>query len=121
MSNWRVYLTRNREYHLCGSKCVAVRHVRSGQWLLDHEAVGQKASGMLMATPQGWRSHALSTRVGSRIYFPEVEVMTSAVRGTRAPSSEELLHYLRHSPGTAREATRTSPGEVAVEIGRAHV
>lgn len=40
-SAYRVFLTRNSEYHVRGHVCIGVRDRRSGDWLKDHPALSR--------------------------------------------------------------------------------
>jgi hypothetical protein len=42
LSAHRLFLTRKSEYHVRGHMCFGVRDRRTGQWLLDHWALGQR-------------------------------------------------------------------------------
>ena len=39
---YRVFLTRNSEYHIQAGACIGVRDRRSGAWIADHVALGQR-------------------------------------------------------------------------------
>ncbi len=43
-SAYRVFLTRNSEYHVRGHVCIGVRDRRSGSWLKDHPALARPFS-----------------------------------------------------------------------------
>jgi hypothetical protein len=43
-SAYRVFLTRNSEYHVRGHVCIGVRDRRSGHWCSDHPAVARRFS-----------------------------------------------------------------------------
>lgn len=40
-SAYRLFITRNSEYHVRGSVCCAVRDRRTGAWMQSHAAVGR--------------------------------------------------------------------------------
>jgi len=95
LPTYRVYVTRNHEYHLHDDFCVAVRDRRSGEWQKDHDAVFQRATHMVFPTKSGWRKHAVSPRTGSRLYFGEAAwpVMSSTVKSVRESTDEERAAY----------------------------
>src|SRR5688500_4233875 len=93
----RTYVTRNTEYHFRGDRCVAVRDLRTGQWLLGHAAVNRKLSG-------GVRFHGNGTAVpsfqapgiGDALYFDDSdggELITSALARVQRPSKGDVSSY----------------------------
>lgn len=45
---YRVFVTKNSEYHLRGCTCTGVRDRRSGCWLPDHPALGMNLTSIYM-------------------------------------------------------------------------
>ncbi|MDD9942191.1 MAG: hypothetical protein OXU20_14190 [Myxococcales bacterium] len=41
LSAYRVFLTKNSEYHVRGGTCVCVRDRRTGRWLAQHATLGR--------------------------------------------------------------------------------
>jgi len=74
----RVFVTRNREYYVRGTVCIAVRDKGSSQWLLDHGAVGSEIDGGIEPLANGALRISHDVGIGQRICFKN-DLLTSAV------------------------------------------
>lgn len=64
---YRVFLTRNSEYHVQAHVCVRVRDRRTGHWLQDHPALTRPLRSAVAANG-GW--HAMyAPCLGERLEF----------------------------------------------------
>lgn len=93
VTDTHVFATHNTEYHLRGALCVAIRDRRTGEWLVEHEALGAKVTCMLARYGGQWRRHVLSPRTGSVLWFESVQVTTSAIRVCRPAADHETQQY----------------------------
>jgi hypothetical protein len=98
----RLYVTRNHEYHCRNEICVAVRDIRTGEFVRHHMAIGKKASASLRLGENGIESISMpnETHVGERLHFtsgPEDhhDVLTSPVQAIERPPKEAVYHYAR--------------------------
>lgn len=67
-SAYRVFLTRNSEYHVRGHVCIGVRDRRSGQWLKDHPALARAFSHSVV-DPEGRISSPHQPGLGDPLEF----------------------------------------------------
>ncbi|HKU40901.1 MAG TPA: hypothetical protein VJR89_22220 [Polyangiales bacterium] len=79
-SAYRVFLTRNSEYHVESHVCVGVRDRRTGLWLSDHPAL-QRALLSAVAANGGSLQAMYSPCLGERLEFDVdgLALRTSAV------------------------------------------
>jgi hypothetical protein len=90
-SAYRVYLTRNSEYHVRGLTCFGVRDRRSASYVADHWALGQRldgtfpdASGHIRACELPVVGESLSFRVRGELH------RTSAILAVEERASLEI-------------------------------
>lgn len=89
----RVLVTRNTEYHLRGSRCVAVRSRRNGALNPSHPAVGGEVVGGIGFDPQGgYRAHFGEPERGEQVCFSN-DVLTSPLSAVARPSIEVVALY----------------------------
>lgn len=74
-SEYRVFLTKNSEYHVRSGVCVSVRDRRTGNWLAKHEAIGlalssvfSDASGHIQAVSLPMVGEPLSFQLPDRMF-----------------------------------------------------
>jgi len=92
----RVYVTRNTEYHFRDDTCVAVRDLKTQQWLVSHLAVERRLSGGVRMVAGGCAvPTSAPPRVGESLYFGEDgrELVTSALRSVERPDPETVRTY----------------------------
>ncbi|HXX70418.1 MAG TPA: hypothetical protein VEK07_24770 [Polyangiaceae bacterium] len=92
----RVYITRNTEYHVRDSCCVAVRDRRTGEFLQGHLAVHRRVEGGLRFFDNGAIApNPGEPRVGESIYFAGDgrELVTSPLEATERPSAATVGDY----------------------------
>ncbi len=103
MSQLTVYATRNTEYFLGGSLCVAVRDRRTKTWVGDHPAIGRQVPYMLSRDRgRTLRRQPLGRRVGSALCFPAIELTTGRLRVIRPAEPDEARHILTFTCGPTR-------------------
>ena len=96
----RCYVTQNHEYHCRDGVCVAVRDIRTGEFLPDHHAIGKKASAAVRLSNEGIQSIAMpeDAKPGERIHFASGlgdrrDVLTSPLRCVERPPREIVRQY----------------------------
>lgn len=92
----RVYITRNTEYHVRDSCCVAVRDRRTGEFLHGHLAIHRRVEGGLKFFDNGMIApNPGEPRPGESLYFTGDgrELVTSPLEGTARPSVETVSGY----------------------------
>jgi hypothetical protein len=99
----RVYITRNTEYHVRDSCCVAVRDRRTGEFLHGHLAIHRRVEGGLKFFDNGMIApNPGEPRPGESLYFTGDgrELVTSPLEATARPSAETVSEYpaARRSP-----------------------
>ena len=62
LSAYRVFLTRNSEYHVRGHVCIGVRDRRSGHWLAQHPALTRPLAQSVVDVDGRLRSIGLPAR-----------------------------------------------------------
>lgn len=95
---FRMYVTRNTEYHFRDDLCVAVRDLRTGQWLPAHLAVSRRLSGSVRILNNGTAVPNFgSPSVGEALYFGEEaserELITSRLCGVERPPRQAVDSY----------------------------
>jgi hypothetical protein len=68
LSAYRVFLTRNSEYHVRGHVCFGVRDRRSGDWQQAHWALGQRLASAF-PDGQGKMCSISSPSIGEPLWF----------------------------------------------------
>lgn len=106
-----VYATRNTEYHLRGDICVAVRDRGTLAWLDASRVLGQRVTCMVVSVRGRLRKHALSSRIGSCLWFDSIQAMTSSIRLIRPATSDEVAEHppLQRTESPASPASAASP------------
>lgn len=92
----RVYITRNTEYHVRDTCCVAVRDRRTGEFLHGHLAIDRRVEGGLRFFDNGAIApNPGEPRRGESIYFAGDgrELVTSPLEATERPSPEMVSDY----------------------------
>ena len=93
---FRMYVTRNTEYHFRAERCVAVRDRRTGQWLGSHLAVDRKLAGGVRFFENGTAVPSCdSPKVGEALYFDDEgrELITSVLSSIERPAKEIVAKY----------------------------
>ena len=80
-----IYRTQNREYHIRGDRCVAVRDLTTQVWISDHEAVGTQMDLKLPGEFFVGRSLLLSSA--------DFRIRTSTVLGFERPERNVVDAY----------------------------
>lgn len=88
---YRVFLTRNSEYHVQSHVCVGVRDRRTGRWLEDHPALRRALLSAVAANGGGLQA-LYSPCLGERLEF---DVDGAALRTSAVLDIEE-----RNAQGT---------------------
>ena len=80
-----VFETRNREYHVRSGVCVAVRDLKTGVWISNHEAIGMELEVNLPS----------DRFVGNSLLFlsPFSKVQTSRVKDISRPQKPTVETY----------------------------
>lgn len=92
----RVYVTQNSEYHLRGDVCIAVRDRKTGQWVQDHVAVGQKLeAGVYFPDEGGLSPHIGEPLVGDALLFHpgNCDLLTSRLERIERPPPDVVAQY----------------------------
>jgi len=108
----RVYITRNTEYHVRDSCCVAVRDRRTGEFLHGHLAVDRRIEGGLKFFDNGAIApNPGEPRPGESIYFAGDgrELVTSPLEATGRPSPETVDGYPAPRKRTERRSRAPAP------------
>ena len=93
---YQVYVTRNTEYHFRDDVCVAVRDLKTRQWLPAHLAVERRLSGGVRMVPGGCAiPTSAPPKLGESLYFGDDgrELVTSALRGVERPERDVVAAY----------------------------
>ena len=109
----RVYVTQNHEYHCKDGVCMAVRDTRTGDFVVEHVALGKTVTGaFLLRGGRGIGAIFLPEDVapGQRVYFSidahdPSAVMTSSLKSVERPPREVVAQYdgtFRISPPSLR-------------------
>ena len=96
----RVYVTQNHEYHCKDGVCVAVRDIRTGEFLPEHTALGKVATGAVVLKGAGIESIAPPEEAspGQRMHFAvdvddRSDVLTSTVQSIERPPRDVVEKY----------------------------
>lgn len=114
----RVFVTRNTEYHLKDELCVAVKDVKSGRWLLQHQAVRRKVtSGVRFFAQGGAAPTSFPPSLGESLYFGEEdgdrELITSALCAQQRPSKSDIEMYAVSDTPSAEDGTLDFTGSTS--------
>lgn len=93
---YRLFVTRNTEYHCRDNVCVAVRDRRSDVWVRAHLALHRRVTGGVKVLPNGTAIPSCDDpRVGEALYFGEDgrELITSVLCGVERPSPAVVRAY----------------------------
>ena len=107
---YRVFLTKNSEYHVRSGICLSVRDRRTGAWFAEHEAIGLPLSDVYADGRDDVRVAAmpvvgepLSFQLQDRI-FETSPVLSVEVRGApRMLPHWEVMKVRRHIPSSNRD------------------
>lgn len=90
-----VFVTRNTEYHVRGSLCVAVRQRDDARWESEHPAVGRSLAGALRWLRDGLMPHSERPSPGDAIYFRngDRDLITSKLIRIDRPSRAVVESY----------------------------
>lgn len=98
----RLFVTKNSEYHCRDGVCVAVRDVRTGEFVRHHAALGRRLSGAIRFARDGsisGISEGTDAHVGEQLCFTAgsvddpKDVLTSPVQAVARPPKEIAQHY----------------------------
>jgi hypothetical protein len=96
----RVYVTRNHEYHCKDGVCVAVRDVRTLEFLPEHRAIGRMASAAVCLRAGGLESIAPpeDATPGQRMQFAydsddRFDILTSSLEAIERPERDIVASY----------------------------
>jgi hypothetical protein len=92
----RVYVTRNTEYHVRGTLCVAVRDRKTGRFLASHLAIKRSVScGVRFQTNGTALPSSAPPQVGEALYFGEGgrELVTSLCSSIERPAKQLVASY----------------------------
>jgi hypothetical protein len=106
-STYRVYLTKNSEYHVRGLVCFGVRDRRTGQWVDTHWALTKKLASAF-PDAEGRMSVVDLPVVGESLTFvvEGVARQTSAILGVEERIALELDASLGRTPSHALRRPR---------------
>jgi hypothetical protein len=103
-SAYRIFLTRNSEYHVESHVCVGVRDRRTGTWIADHPALKRALLGAVAAN--GGSLQALHTPcLGERLEF---DVDGAALRTSIVLDIEDRHQRSTPRPVRARRTTESA-------------
>ena len=92
----RLYVTRNTEYHFNEGRCVAVRQLMTGTWLLTHPALNRTISGSIRFNRHHEAYPSLEPpRVGEGLLFASdgADVVTSDIVSIGRPEKATVESY----------------------------
>ena len=92
----KVFVTRNTEYHMKSSTCIAIRDRKSGDWQKDHFALQQEVSGSISFENAGSIKITPGLpKVGESMYFDigRCDLITSEVVSIERPMADLLASY----------------------------
>ena len=104
-SAYRVFLTRNTEYHVRGHVCIGVRDRHSGQWCADHPAVARPIAQAVM-DQRGRLSAIHVPNLGEALEF---ELEGQALRTSPVIEIEEREALVRGPVRIPRYGVPTEP------------
>jgi hypothetical protein len=88
-----VFITRNTEYHVRAGRVVAVRALRSGEWIHDHDALDMEVRGHI--EPEASVPLPGPPSPGDRLYLArgDRDVVTSTVSAIERPEKALVATY----------------------------
>jgi hypothetical protein len=97
----RVFKTQNREYHCRDELCVAVRDLKTGDFVEDHAAIGKHLTGGIRFTDDGgvasYSVRGEQPHPGESLFFSDestdYEVRTSGLLAVERPPKEIVESY----------------------------
>lgn len=93
----RKFVTRNSEYHFRDERCIAVRDLTNGTWLLAHDALEKPLCGTIRFAGDGTAYPSLEApRIGDALFFGDnggPELITSVISSIDRPSKSEVRSY----------------------------
>jgi hypothetical protein len=106
-STYRVYLTKNSEYHVRALVCFGVRDRRTGEWVQTHWALAQKLASAFPDATGHMRTVDLPVVGESLSFVVEGEArQTSAILGVEERIALELGASLGRTPSHAMRRPR---------------
>ena len=98
--NW-TYVTRNTEYHTAKGRCVAVRDLRTGRWVDNHQALDTELFGTL--PPDSSNPRFGETRMGEPLLLVSNDrtFVTSVLLNVYRPE-RKLVNRRFPQPGPKR-------------------
>ena len=97
---YKVFVTRNSEYHVRRDTCVGVRDRETGQWLDSHFAVSLPVIGAIRFFESGaMTANPGLPAVGESLYFEALgrDLVTSSVLAVERPSADLVAEYASHA------------------------
>jgi hypothetical protein len=98
----RVFLTLNTEYHCRDDLCVAVRNLKTGQFIDEHPAIGRRMTGGVRFADGGVASFSRpgeEPHPGETLFFSDgdldLALQTSPLRRIERPEKAVVAQY-RH-------------------------
>jgi hypothetical protein len=92
----RVFVTRNTEYHVRRSVCIAVKDRRSGEWLRGHLALRNRVhGGIRFSRSGGILPNPGNPKVGESLFFHAAgrDLVTSPILCVERPPREVVGSY----------------------------
>jgi hypothetical protein len=114
LSSYRVFLTRQSEYHVRGHVCFGVRDRRSGRWLESHWALRARLASAF-PDAQGNMCSIASPAIGEPLWFAVDGVLhhTSPVISVEEREHLALREGMgRLSPALRAELAHASPSAI---------
>jgi hypothetical protein len=98
----KVLVTDNSEYHCRDGTCVAVRSLRTGEFMPDHHAIGCKLGGSMKLTENGVAAASPPEHpgLGEQLHFTlgnaeaDDNIITSALRRIERPARDVVKRYV---------------------------
>lgn len=93
---YKVFVTRNSEYHMRRNTCVAIRDRKSGEWKRHHRALRQNLAGSILFEEDGnIRVSPGLPRVGESMYFEVggIDLVTSSIVSVERSKMELISKY----------------------------
>jgi hypothetical protein len=90
----KVFVTRNTEYHMKSSTCVAIRDRKSGDWQKNHFALLQEVCGSILFENCGSIKVTPGLpKVGESMYFDigRCDLITSEVVSIERPMADSVV------------------------------
>lgn len=94
----KVFVTQNTEYHLKAGICVAVRDLKTGEWLDSHKALRKRVVGSIKFLSNGGLIPKLGLpEPGECIYFDcdGNDLITTPVKEIKRPPKELVMRYYK--------------------------